>query len=70
MIIQTTLGPIDELCLEKREGNEEDDRARIWWVEYWFDQELVHRSVHVDLKQLPALGGEVVDFSAIDYGKR
>jgi hypothetical protein len=42
---------MDEALLTKREGVDEDDRARAEWVEYWKDEELVHRSVHVALKK-------------------
>jgi hypothetical protein len=31
-------------------------------VEYWFENELVHRSVHVHLKQVPALFPELEKF--------
>lgn len=50
-IIQTTLGEMDESLLEKRTGVDEDDRARAEWVEYWKDDTLVHRSVHLAIKQ-------------------
>jgi hypothetical protein len=50
-MITTIYGDMDEALLTKREGVDEDDRARAEWVEYWKDEELVHRSVHVALKK-------------------
>ena len=44
-------GLMDETLLEKKEGFEEDDRQKLHWIEYWLDGELVHRSVHMQLKQ-------------------
>jgi hypothetical protein len=38
-------------ALEKREGSQEDERAKIDWIEYHLDGELVHRSVNIALKQ-------------------
>jgi hypothetical protein len=49
-IITTTKGEIDESLLEKRTGVVDDDNEFTQWVEYWLDDELVHRSVHVHLK--------------------
>jgi hypothetical protein len=50
-MITTTHGDMDESLLTKREGVDEDDRAQAEWVEYWKDDELVHRSVHIALKR-------------------
>ena len=50
-MITTTKGLMDESLLDKREGVDEDDRARVEWVEYWLGDELVHRSVNLALKQ-------------------
>lgn len=49
-MIQTTKGEIHESLLEKREGQVDTDTENTDWVEYWFEGELVHRSVHVKLK--------------------
>tara|TARA_R110000868_G_scaffold335828_1_gene596715 strand:- start:637 stop:831 length:195 start_codon:yes stop_codon:yes gene_type:complete len=57
-IVTTTKGDMDDSLLEKREGNVDNDNELTTWVEYWLDGELVHRSAHVTLKQMPAIGGE------------
>jgi len=51
VIITTTKGDMDTSTLDKREGVDEDERARAEWVEYWLEDELVHRSVNIALKQ-------------------
>jgi hypothetical protein len=50
-IVTTTKGEMDESLLDKREGSIDNDNELTRWVEYWLDGELVHRSVHVHLKQ-------------------
>ena len=63
MIVTTTYGDMDDSLLEHREGTFEDDNELTTWVEYWKDDELVHRSVHVTLKKSPAFaGGETAVF--------
>ena len=57
--VQTTRGEMDEADLVKKEGVVDNDREHTKWVEYWFENELVHRSVHVHLKQVPALFPEL-----------
>lgn len=47
----TTKGDMDDSLLEKREGVVNNDREYTTWVEYWHEGELVHRSVHVTLKE-------------------
>jgi hypothetical protein len=42
---------MDESLLEKKEGSLDNDNEYTTWVEYWHEGELVHRSVHVQLKQ-------------------
>ena len=61
--ISTTRGEMDEADLVKREGAIENDHEFTKWVEYWFENELVHRSVHVHLKQVPALFPELEKFN-------
>ena len=57
--VTTTKGLMDEELLEKREGTVDNDNELTDWVEYWLDGELVHRSVHVQLKKMPNfIGGE------------
>jgi hypothetical protein len=57
MMITTTKGEMDEALLAKSEGSTESDKEIISWVEYRLDDELVHRSVHVVLKQNVAADG-------------
>ena len=62
-IITTTKGDMDESLLEKKSGFVDNDHEYTEWLEYWLDGELVHRSVHVQLK-LPAAfaGAETATF--------
>lgn len=57
-IVTTTKGDMDESLLERQEGSIDTENETTTWVEYWLDGELVHRSAHVTLKQMPAIGGE------------
>jgi hypothetical protein len=50
-MINTTKGEMDEALLEKREGTIDNDNEMTTWVEYWTCGEMVHRSVHITLKQ-------------------
>ena len=50
-LINTTKGEMDESLLEKRTGEIDDDNEFTQWIEYWLEDELVHRSVHVQLKK-------------------
>jgi len=62
-IVFTTKGGMDEALLDKREGSLDNDNEYTTWVEYWHEGELVHRSAHVTLKQMPAFAGaEVATF--------
>ncbi len=56
--ITTTKGPMDEADLEKRTGSYDNEAERVEWVEYWLNEELVHRSVTMELKK--SLTGEGV----------
>lgn len=51
MIITTTKGPMDDSLLEKKEGHVDSEKETTLWVEYYFEGTLVHRSVHVHLKE-------------------
>ena len=51
MLVNTTKGEMDDSLLEKREGSVDNDNELTVWTEYWLDGELVHRSVHVQLKK-------------------
>lgn len=55
--IFTTKGDMDESLLEKKEGVVDNQNEYTTWVEYWHEGELVHRSVHVTLKQMPVFAG-------------
>jgi hypothetical protein len=61
-LITTTKGEMDESLLEKREGVLENDHEHTTWVEYWLQGELVHRSVHVTLKEWPEGCAGLADF--------
>ena len=50
MIVTTTKGDMDDSLLIKKEGMVDDDNETTKWIEYWLDNELIHRSVHVHLK--------------------
>jgi hypothetical protein len=61
-MIETTKGQMDESLLEKREGQSDTNTEKIEWVEYWLDNELVHRSVHVKLKHAAVADGAASSF--------
>lgn len=52
--VTTIHGDMDPSLLEKREGVFENDHERTTFVEYW---QLVHRSVHVTLKEGLSMDG-------------
>ena len=56
-LVTTTKGDMEESLLEKKTGFVDNDNEYTTWVEYWLDGELVHRSVHVQLKQMPVFAG-------------
>ena len=63
MIVTTTKGDMDDSLLEKREGTVDNENELTTWVEYWLDEELVHRSVHVTLQKMPTFaGGDTASF--------
>jgi len=62
LIVTTTKGDMDESLLEKREGSVDNDHEYTAWVEYWLEGELVHRSVHVQLKKSVGLKVEAASF--------
>ena len=55
MLVTTTKGEMDDSLLEKKEGVVDDENEYTTWVEYWLDDEIVHRSVHVTLKKSPLM---------------
>ena len=50
-MITTIYGDMDESLLTKKEGETDSPTDLAKWVEYYKGDELVHRSVHVHLKQ-------------------
>ena len=54
MLVNTTKGEMDDSLLEKREGAIDNENEFTTWVEYWLKEELVHRSAHVTLKNVPS----------------
>jgi len=61
-LVNTTKGEMDDSLLEKKEGFVDNDDEYTTWVEYWLDGELVHRSVHVQLKKSVVLSGATASF--------
>ena len=57
MIVTTTKGDMDTSLLEHRSGEVDNDNELTTWTEYWLSGELIHRSVHVTLKQVPIFAG-------------
>jgi hypothetical protein len=53
MLVTTIHGEMDDSLLEKVEGSLDNDIEFTEWTEYWLNDELVHRSVHVTLKTSP-----------------
>ena len=63
MIVTTTKGDMDDSLLVKQEGSVDNENELTVWTEYWLDGELVHRSAHVTLKQMPVFaGGDTASF--------
>jgi len=58
MLVNTIHGEMDDSLLEKREGSLDNDIEFTTWIEYWLNDELVHRSVHVTLKTSPFMALE------------
>ena len=50
MIVTTTKGDMDDSLLIRKDGNMENVNEKTSWVEYYLGDELVHRSVNVELK--------------------
>lgn len=62
MLINTTKGIMDDAILERKEGSVDNETEFTTWVEYWHEEELVHRSVHVRLKQSALSDGVAAAF--------
>jgi hypothetical protein len=61
-LVTTTKGDMDDSLLVKKEGFVDNDNEYTTWVEYWLDDELVHRSAHVQLKKTVTLTSSVASF--------
>ena len=61
-LVTTTKGNMDDSLLVKKEGTVDNDNEYTTWVEYWLDDELVHRSAHVQLKKTVTLTSSVASF--------
>lgn len=63
MLVTTSKGLMDDSLLVRRDGELDNENERTTWVEYYLGDELVHRSVHVTLKQMPNfVGGAAASF--------
>lgn len=62
-MITTIYGEMPASELEHRTGTVDNDTELTTWTEYWLNNELVHRSVHVHLKQGIDFGAAAADFS-------
>jgi hypothetical protein len=56
MLVMTTKGEMAEELLEKKTGTIDNENETINWVEYWLEDELVHRSVDMVLKKYTVSG--------------
>lgn len=56
MLVMTTKGEMDAALLEKKTGTIDNENETINWVEYWLEDELVHRSVDMVLKKYTVSG--------------
>ena len=50
MLVTTTKGEMDDSLLIRKDGNMENVNEKTSWVESYLGDELVHRSVNVELK--------------------
>jgi predicted nucleotide-binding protein (sugar kinase/HSP70/actin superfamily) len=50
-MITTTKGLMDESKLIKKTGSIDNENELTQWIEYYCEEELVHRSAHVQLKK-------------------
>lgn len=63
MLVNTIHGEMDDSLLVKKDGSVDNDIEYTTWTEYWLDDELVHRSVHVTLKTSPPLFAEAASLA-------
>lgn len=57
-MIKTIYGDMPENLLVKKTGVDVTDNEDVEWVEYWLNNELVHRSICIIVKKLPSLYAE------------
>lgn len=57
MLVTTTKGEMDDSMLVRKDGELDNENEHTTWVEYYLNDELVHRSVHVRLKKMPSFAG-------------
>ena len=63
MVITTTRGDMNESLLEKKTGEVNNANEHTTWIEYWLNNELVHRSVHVTVKEGAISKSTIGDFN-------
>ena len=56
MLVMTTKGEMDDALLEKKTGTIDNENETINWIEYWLEDELVHRSVDMVSKKYTVSG--------------
>ena len=62
VLINTTKGLIEESTLDRKDGSFDNDNEFTTWVEYRLGEELVHRSVQVNLKHGAIVGSLISNF--------
>lgn len=61
-LIRTTKGQLPESALRRMDGAVDNSNEFTEWVEFYLGDELVHRSVNIQLKQMPPAGAEIGTF--------
>lgn len=56
-LVSTIYGDMDEFLLEFKSGIDNIPEGEAHWTEYWLTGELVHRSVHLFIKEGTSLAG-------------
>jgi len=51
MLVNTTKGVLDDSLLERQDSVTDDADKTVQIIEYYLDNEMVHRSVHVTTKK-------------------
>jgi hypothetical protein len=44
---------MEDFLLNRKAGVVDNENEYTTWVEYWLEDELVHRSAHITLKKMP-----------------